>query len=174
MSDSVITILIFAAAFCLTFFMSQSAKKNAHYDEMQLQVRGNAYKISFFTVIFLLLITGFCYEFDTFHLSQYVGIEMVMFTILYISVIVFSVYSILKDAFFSIRNERNSYLVICMLVIAANIPSFIAHIQRGDFFKDRILTFNEGGANILNLVCFLSIFIAILVKKIADKKELEE
>lgn len=52
MSDSVITILIFAAAFCLTFFMSQSARKNAHYDEMQLQVRGNAYKISFFTIIF--------------------------------------------------------------------------------------------------------------------------
>lgn len=99
---------------------------------------------------------------------------MVMFSILYISVIVFSVYSILKDAFFSVRNEGNSYLVICMLVIAANIPSFIAHIHRGDFFKDKILTFNEGGANILNLVCFLSIFIAILVKKIADKKELEE
>ena len=169
--NSMFSLIIFFVAFAVIFIISRAAGMGIHYDEMQLKTRGDAYKLGFFTIVVLIAAAGVCFAVGDTGISDYISQDMILFTILYAGVIVFSVYSIAQNAFFSVRDKGNVYISACIIVIATNIPALIAEIVNGEFRKNGILSYNNGGANILNLILFIAMLAAIMIKRINDKKE---
>ena len=172
--NSWFSLLIFIAAFVIIFLISRKAGKNEHFDEMQLKVRGDAYKFSFFTVIILLAAVGLCYATGDFNISDYISPDMILFSILYAGLLVFSVYSISKGAFFFVREKGNFYLAACFIVIVTNLPVLISRIVDGELIQNGSLSFNHGGANILNIILFVTMIAVIIIKKAGCKKETTE
>ncbi len=146
------------------------------YDERQLQIRANAYKYSFFTVIFLLVLFGGMYGFAPGAINKIASHDMVLFTIMYAGVTVFSVYSVVKDAFFSIDNKKsnNGYLILITIVLIINAVCLITHIIDGTLIGVNGISFTEGGACILNVFTFGSIIITIIIKSLCNKKEMAD
>jgi hypothetical protein len=170
--SSLFDLLILVVVFGAFYIIIKLSKTEAHYDERQLKIRGDAYKFSLFTVMILLVLVGFSYGMDEINISHYIDTEMILFSIAYIGVIVFAVYSIIKDAFFDIQDKGNNYILLIACVLLANIAALISNIQGGYFLKNGILSFENGGAALLNLFCFGLVLIVIAVKKMCYKKEL--
>lgn len=170
MKDSILPIILFIILFVVIMLITQKARSERHYDEMQLQIRKNGYKLSFIVVMVLTMITGIAYEFAGDVIAALVSPGMIMISIALIGVIVLSIYSIAKDSFFAINEKGIPYMILCGAIAGINIIALISTINDGEFFKDNILTFKEGGANIVMTVFFLVIFVAIAVKKISNRK----
>ena len=116
-----------------------------HYDEIRLQIRGNAYKLGFSVIIVLLAVTGLLYDTDGLNISNYMTTDMLLFLILYAGVTVFAVYSILNDAFFRVLENRNRYLLLCALIIVSNAASLLQSIRSGRFWSMVCWTFGREG-----------------------------
>lgn len=170
LKHSVAALLSFVLVFGVIFLF---ARKNAgafHYDEMQLKIRGDAYKLGFSAMIMLLSVMGLLYSADGRNFSEYMTTDMLLFLILYAGVTVFAVYSILNNAFFRVLENGNRYLLLCAFIVVSNAVSLIQSIHNGRFLKHGVLDFGDGGANILSLICFLLISGAIMIRK-ADRNE---
>ena len=112
LNHSFAALLSFTLIFCIIFLVTRKKAGALHYDEMQLQIRGDAYKLGFSAVIVLLAVTGLLYDADGLNISNYMTTDMLLFVILYAGVTVFAVYSILNNAFFRVLENGNRYLRI--------------------------------------------------------------
>ena len=126
------------------------------------------------TVVVLLAAVGLCYATGGFNISDYISPDMILFSILYAGLLVFSVYSISKGAFFFVREKGNFYLAACFIVIVTNLPVLISRIVDGELIQNGSLSFNHGGANILNIILFVIMIAVIIIKKAGCKKETTE
>ena len=156
---------------CIIFLIGRKKASALHYDEMQLQIRGDAYKLDFLAVVMLLAVTGLLYGADGLNISKYMTTDMLLFLILYAGVTVFAVYSILNNAFFRVLENGNRYLLLCAFIIVSNVASLLQSIRSGSFFEHGVLDFGTGGANILCLIGFLLIAGAIIVRKTCRNEE---
>lgn len=171
---NVVTLLSFVVVFGIVFLIGRKNAHEFHYDEMQLKIRGDAYKFGFYTIIALLAVTGLLYVAEGLDLSRYMTTDMLLFVILYAGVVVFAVYSILKDSFFRVLENGNRYLLLCACIIMSNAVSLIQRIQTGRFLENGVLDFSNGGANVLCLIGFLMIFGAIVIRKVGRDEEEDE
>ena len=174
LNHSFAALLSFMLIFCIIFRVIRKKAGALHYDEMQLQIRGNAYKLGFSVIIVLLAVTGLLYDTDGLNISNYMTTDMLLFLILYAGVIVFAVYSILKDSFFRVLENGNRYLLLCACIIMSNTASLVQRIQTGRFLENGVLDFSNGGANVLCLIGFLIIFGAIMIRKVSGNGEEDE
>ena len=91
-----------------------------------------------------------------------------------ITVCVFGVYSIIAGAFLRMNENPKTYLGICFAVILPNAVVLIGELKKsGTLLKDGKLTFTPGG-NLLNVLTFLIIGIAVIIKMIANSREERE
>ena len=174
MNHSFAALLSFALVFCVIFLVSRKKASALHYDEMQLQIRGDAYKLGFLAVIALLAVTGLLYDADGLNILNYMTTDMLLFLILYAGVTVFAVYSILNNAFFRVLENGNRYLLLCALIVVSNAASLLQNIRSGSFLEHGVLDFGAGGANILGLICFLLISGAIVIRKAGRNEDEDE
>lgn len=174
LNHSFAALLSFALIFCIIFLVSRKKAGALHYDEMQMQIRGDAYKLGFLAVIVLLAVTGLLYDADGLNISNYMTTDMLLFLILYAGVTVFAVYSILNHAFFRVLENGNRYLLLCALIVVSNAASLFQSIHSGRFLEHGVLDFGAGGANLLCVICFLLISGAIVIRKAGRNEEEDE
>ena len=174
LNHSFAALVSFTLIFCIIFLVTRKKAGALHYDEMQLQIRGDAYKLGFSAVIVLLAVTGLLYDADGLNISNYMTTDMLLFVILYAGVTVFAVYSILNNAFFRVLENGNRYLLLCVFLIVSNGASLFQSIRSGRFLEHGVLDFGAGGANLLCVICFLLISGAIVIRKAGRNEEEDE
>ncbi len=147
---------------------NRKPENRAEYDERQLMLRGNAYKYGLLTM--LLLNAAFMFGTTYFdHLSQYASAFFAVS--LFAGILVFAAYSIIKDAFYSVKNRNgSSYLLLLVLCV---ISQFASIFSGGEWKQTEL--FLESG-RMINLCCgitFLVVLLLLLWKKFAERSEEE-
>ena len=174
LENAVIPVIVFVCLFAIIWFMTRksSTRNNAHYDEMQLQIRAAGYRMGFYVtlagllaVILLMECTG---VFDHM-LSPSFALGVVAFA----GIVTFAVYCICKDAFYSVGQNRRTYIIICIIVVIANGIGMIGTIRERIQSENKMLSFSNS-ANLLCAVSFLVILIALLAKERHDRNEVAE
>ena len=168
--DMVLPILALAVIILVVLTFSKKRDRNeCHYDEMQLKFRADGYRLGFFVTLFTLLILIFLTEcLDTF--QNVIKPSFGMFVAAMAGIVTFVVYCIRKDAFYSIGQNRRSYMLLCVAVIIANGIGSIRHITERTLLVDGALTFSNS-SGIVCALSFLIILCALVVKQRQEAKE---
>lgn len=154
--------LIFLIAFLVRRIRTNNGK-SMEYDERQKAIQGVAYKYSFFTVVAYFLANGFyCYLF-----GDWLDSMAMNFIGICLGVVVFSGYSIVKDAYIAMSSNLSKYAGLFFLVSLFSFAGYFGNMYLGD--GDNSMT--------MNLICgitFLIITIVSLIKMAMDKKAEKE
>ena len=144
-------------AVVLILLANNNRKFKTQYDERQLKVRGDAYRYAFYTVLvweailFVLSYGEFTYPIPE-HVLHFAGIIL--------GVLVLSGYSIWKDAYWGLNNNRRRYGVILVVAGLLNALPLIGALRGGDFPY----------VNLLCCVMLLFVGIELLVKHLVDRR----
>lgn len=162
----------FIVGFVLVLFIALAVniiykKKNGacEYDERQLLERGNAFKYGFFAMLISLVALLLINEsgFVTF------GISFGSMITIAVGLVVYAVYSIMKDAYLNLNTTNTRYTILIGAVGICNLASgILAAIEDGIDF-----TSSELGAG-LNLICGIMLFIvfvALIVKRFIPEED---
>lgn len=156
----------------LVYVIVNAKKKDNHFDEMQLIKRAKGYKIGYFILLIGLTIYAGLSAYDP-GLKDRVEPTIAVFIIMMISILIFAIYCIFNEAFFTIGENSKGYSFVCVAMILLNGIGSYRTISEGEFFKDGILTYS-GTGNIVITIIFTIILICIVAKSIMNKKEAEE
>lgn len=154
----------------IIFIFKKSGKfKGKHeFDERQKLAQGKAYKNGFYTfvicevIIMLIENTGYIA----------LDITLTMFISMCISIKVFAMTSIIKDAYIGINHTPKSTLTLFLVLAAVNLFFGIRNLVGGEFLQTGEIVYIAW----LNLICgitLLMISVALLVKIVQDNKEEE-
>ena len=143
------------------------------YDERQLIARNAAYKYSFFTLVFYCILCG---------MLDIVGVkwaetELQMFLGMFISVAVFVVICIFKDAYFGIEKGKKNFYTFFYCSGTVTVIQALNFVLNVIVDKEPIITNGMLNSNLIPLFCavvFLIMMIATVIKLIINKKECEE
>ena len=143
--------------------------RNSEYDERQLANRGIAFQRAYLTLLFLLCVNGIVSGALEIHWAK-PGVDS--FLCMFLSVAVFVVECIRRDAYFTVTQTPRSGILIFTMVTLCQVPATVMHFVDGDFLRDGQLT--VAVINPACMVVFAVVLIAILVKRSCDKQEGEE
>lgn len=158
---------VFIVGICWGIFKSSNSdhKSKTQYDERQLALRGRGYMLGFWTllgfqtVLFILECAGVTLPVAPFSLS-FVGAIL--------AVTVMCVYDIWVGAYWGLNNDRKRYLIILGIFGVLSLIPVVAAAKMG--FVEHVLQ----GTAIVNLgvgVMLITLFVTLLLRHIADKKE---
>ncbi|MGN1432745.1 MAG: hypothetical protein ACI4XI_03490 [Ruminococcus sp.] len=140
------------------------------YDERQLIARNTAYKYSFFTLVFYCILCGML---DTFEI-KWAETVIQMFLGMFISVTVFVVICIFKDAYFGIEKGKNNIRTFFILSVMVTVIQLFNFIYTVLIEKEPIITDGMLNSRLIPLMCavaFLIMMIATVIKLALNKKE---
>lgn len=135
------------------------------FDERQSAVRGKAYQISFFVLLGYNVVYGIVTASVQ---KPFIEPFAAMVIGICLAVMVNVVYCILKDAYFSLNENRKSLLIVFSVLSVINLFAGVRAIMEGEAVKNGVITLS-----ISNLVCailLILILIALLIKHLQDKK----
>lgn len=138
------------------------------YDERQQVQRGAAAQHAYITLLLLLCLNGIVSGALDVHWAQ-PGVDS--FLCMFISVAVFVVECIRRDAYFTAKQTPSSGILIFTIVTLCQLPATIMHVLDGDFIADGQLTLAV--INPACMVLFAIVLIAILIKRRSDKEDEE-
>ena len=124
------------------------------YDERQQVQRGAAAQRAFVSLLLLLCVNGVVSGALDIHWAQ-PGVDS--FLCMFVSVAVFVVECIRRDAYFTVKQTPRSGIIIFTIVTLCQVPATIMHIVDGDFVIDGRLTLS-----VINPACMV-IFTVVLV-----------
>ncbi len=171
--NNMIPLIIFIATFILLTLLISLIKKKVNsntkidkYDERQKIIQGKGYAYGFYTLLAYNALYG-CFSI---FIDKTLADPLVsgVFGIA-ISVCVFAVYCIWKDAYLAINDNINMMILVFGLISLSNGFSSYSAYKHGLFISDGILTYKS-----VSLPCFLFtavIFVALVIKKISTKSE---
>ncbi|MCR5103259.1 MAG: hypothetical protein K6B68_02220 [Eubacterium sp.] len=149
--------------------MNKDGKIKSKYDERQMIVRGNAYRISMWTLIVLLIIYGIC---ETSGIDIPMENNAIIFLFIMMAVLVHAVYCIFNDGYFGINNIPKAYNIFLFLIGLMNVAIGVMNTVQGRLVEDGKLSMP-----IMNYICgfmFLIVGIAILIKHFMNKSNVKE
>lgn len=150
----------------------KNSGKNRHFDEMQLKIRAEGYRIGFFvTLIGLFIMTLLTELTDIF--GKMIAPSVSMWIAGFAGLTVFVVYCIFKDAFYSIGQNRKSYMILCVCIILANGIGAVGQLKERELSGDGLFTFSSC-SNLICAACFLIILVSLFIKEAVSRKEVEE
>ena len=144
-------------------------KMRTEYDERQLVIRGNAYRLAFYTILIyevammVLEIGGITIPVNG-YLIHFCGIVL--------GCMVLASYCIWKDVYWGLNNNRKRYAFVIIGVALINAVPVAASIKGGSFIKDGRL--GESGVNLICLIMLGVLGIELLAKHIQDTRAGEE
>ena len=144
--------------------MNKDNKVKTKYDERQLKIRGDAFKLGFFST---LIANGIVMSLAASGLDKFLGMNA-YFIPIFIGVVVQMSYSVFKDAYFGINNKSKNYLIFMAVIGLINFAVAILSTIRGELIEDGILQ-----APFLNYLCgslFVILASELYVKSLIDKK----
>ena len=151
-------------------FFRRSKRGNGTYDERQEVLRAASYRHAFFTVLILSALYAFCVAITkTSFMAD--GVASAVITIIGIGV--FAVSCVLRGAFFTVKQNPGSYLLITGLCIVADGIGGTMNLVNGECVNNGLLTMSC--LPLLIGLVFLAVFIAIIymvyIKKEAEEEE---
>jgi len=151
-------------------YLSRKKWGPCEYDERQMLVRGKAFKAAFLTLVIYLSVDGLLSAFteirwaNTF-VVDYIGIGLALE--------VYAIICILKDAYFPLREKPGRYLTLFgILIVCSGFVSLAGYLDGEPFITDGMLNYRS--INPVIFVAFTGIFIALAVRRAADKKRSDE
>ncbi len=159
--------ILLAVCFFVFFlkFTKKDGKMKCRFDERQNIIRGKGYKYAFFTLLIynaLMLVMGDFME-------MYMDREMVNFIGICLSVIIYAVYAIWNEGYFSLNENPKRVMVIFGVVGAINLLSGISSIVSGEIIENGKISFRA--MNLLCAVMLFSILIVLAVKTIYNRED---
>lgn len=148
---------------------NKNGKLKSDYDERQQIMIGKSYKCAMITAWILMAIYmiidigGNAIPMDN---------AMVIFTILFASIMVHTSYTVWTDAYFGSNNDYKKYAVLSVVVTAINIAATVAYIKDGQLIVDGVLTVR--GINAECALMFLILGVEFAIKSIIDKSKASE
>ena len=143
-----------------------------NFDYYVYNLLEDGYKIGYLVtlagLVLLLLLTEIVDGF-----SQVATPGFGMFFVIMFGIVVFSVYCIFHDSFFSVGEKGKTYILLCLFVVVANGVSAVGRIVKGTIIEEGKLTFS-GTSNLIMATSFLIIVISLVIKNVQDKKEAAE
>lgn len=143
--------------------------ESTYYDERQIKARGDAYRISFLTLMISLMLDGVIRNVSGYEWAPFYEAIMVH---IFISLGVFINYSIFKDAYLEMNSNGKKFSIIFLLAGIFTLVASIVKMCNNSFIEDGKLTIG-----FLSLVCSIfcfSIVISFIVKIQIDKKKENE
>ena len=148
------------------------ADRKQNYDERQLLVRANAYRIGFITMIVSTLAVMFLQSWDKW--NSRVDNAFGLLAALLFSLTVFGVYCVLHDAYLTRRENPKASFLLCCGIVIMNVGALLSNLSKdGSIFVDGKLTFSPGG-NLLCAVMFGVFTLALAIKMLVKPKEDDE
>lgn len=139
------------------------------YDERQIINRGKCYETAFFALITLLILDGYVRIMFDINWSTYI---IGVFTMIIISLTVFTTLAIKKDAYQAINMNTKSISILSLIVSIFNFLSFITGtIEKGFLVNNQVTNYF---LNLITGLFTLVILIALVVKQHKEKDIYEE
>ncbi len=139
------------------------------YDERQQLVRGRGFKYGFFGC----MIFGMIYILSDVGLKmQYMDTSMAVFLCIMIGAVIYVVYSIWNEAYFSLNENPKRITLLLTAVGVLNIVCSIYRIHEG-LFENGVLTFING-SNLICGICILIILVVLIIKNCSDQRKAEK
>ncbi|MEE1075928.1 MAG: hypothetical protein UHY68_01525 [Acutalibacteraceae bacterium] len=166
-------VLIFITAFtilALAFIVSKLSKNQQQkFDERQQIVRGKAFTYAFeamliYSALYLSCSQLFEIEFLTTSVALMINI--------FIGLVVYGIYSIWNEAFFSLNEPPKKHTIILILAFVLNAYNAVAEIIDGKIIENGMLTLNS--VTLLCAISFTIILVTMLLKIIINKKAEQE
>ncbi len=168
--NSLWMILIFAVLFILiAVILYFQRRKQGKFDERQELMQGKASRYALYTfcgayIVYILLraIKG----------EKFLPYSMLAFTIsVFLGIVVFAVYNIFHDSYFTEKQRPASYLIMSAAMILSQSANCVK-IFRGEITLEK----EPGSIHWCSLICaitFAIVFAATLIRIILSKKEQE-
>lgn len=158
---------VFIVGICWGIFKSSNSdhKSKTQYDERQQVLRGRGYMIGFWTV---LVYQTVLYVLECAGATLPVAPFSLGFLGAILAVTVMCVYDIWVGAYWGLNNDRKRYLIILGVFGVFSLIPVVAAAKMG--FVEHILQ----GPVLVNLgigVMLITMFVTLLIRHIADKKE---
>ena len=152
-------------AVLLVRFANKNKKYKTEYDERQLRVRGDAYRYAFYTMAVIEVIL---FILKLAEVSLPVHDSVLHIASVLIGCIVLCVYSIWKDAYWGINNNRKRYGVVMVVCGLLNLIPVVGAFAEGSMVQDGMIT----GPVINLMVCIMLLLIGfeLLLKHILEKR----
>lgn len=136
------------------------------YDERQMQERGNAFKLGFFTQLIYMCFMSLCYVAG---IQLPVAMEVILFFGVLLSLSVYVIYCIWKEAYIALNETVKKVNIAFVIIGIVNVFIGVMHCIHGSMIEDGILTFR-----CINLLCgifLLLVAIVIGIVELAKKRE---
>ena len=146
--------------------------KTKQYDERQIAMQGKAYKYAFYTILIyfsLIALLTLLNDLPLFIKLPFSSDLLIIFGLL-LGIIVFAVTAVMKDAYFSLNDNKNFFITFFSILAFVNLAFGIYHIAHGDIARDNGFTMVNFG-NLLFGTAMLVLLISMLLKKIKDRKK---
>ena len=161
--------LIFAIMICLRKAMFKPSDSDK-FDEMQLRLRGDGYRLAFMLTLAVLMLYIF--------ISDGLGYEFVSggfaaFFALMTGLTAFASFCIFKGAFFKLSGKPRGYIVLCAVIVVIDLTGGIINIATGKLWENGVITFGQGAPLVCGLA-FLVILICIAVQQLRSRNEEEQ
>ena len=143
---------------------NKNGKFKSDYDERQQIMIGKSYKYAMITawvlmaVYMVIDIGGNVLPMDN---------ALVIFTIMFVSIMVHTSYSVWTDAYFGSNNDNKKYAIMAIVVTAINAAATVAYYRDGQLIVDGVLTVRAVNAECA--LMFLILGVEFLIKGIVDK-----
>lgn len=150
------------------FKLSTDGAAKTKYDERQMIERGKGYRCAFFAYIiynciFLILDFGFDIQFASTGMIMILGILVAAATHV--------IYCIFHEAYWGLNNNVKNYLVILIVAAALNFVIGIGNYVSGEMFENDTVSYSV--INLIVAVFVIVILVAMLIKWMRDKREVE-
>lgn len=138
------------------------------YDERQLLERGKGFKLGFFVEM---IYTAFLILMYIMEIKVPVATEVLLFFGILLSVSVYAIYCIRKEAYISLNENAKKINIVFLVIGIANLLIGVSHCFSGGMIQDGVLTFRS-----LNLICgiFMMIMSIVIGTSQIESKEEEE
>ena len=163
-------VLVALAAYLGNKLMKRSQKKGPkEYDERQVLARGKACQAAYCTLMVYLAAYGF---FDAMTGIVWCDRFTGVFIGIALSVAVYAMICIFKDAYFRTIDRQRSYIILFAIVGLCNLAFGVVHMVEGTFLEEGILTISSSANFIVGVM--LLVVLGVLGVKMAIDRRAEE
>ena len=155
------------AASGLLAFLFKKKVLDCHFDERQERARGKAFQYGFFT----LLVASYVYAVSDEVFGRWCEVLTGVTLCIAVSMCVFSITCILKDAYLSLREKPRQVMTMFALLSALNLGVGVMQGLHGDLMEDGVLTIRA--VNPIIGFATLVILIVYIVKYFLRNREEE-
>ena len=153
---------------CLKF-ANRDHKMETQYDERQMEIRGKAYRLAFYT---LLIYEAVMMCLDVAEIQLPVEPYFIHFLGIVIGGTVLAEYTIWHDSYWGQNNNIKRYVVVFAACILLNLIPLIGPIRNGSLMENGKMSIAI--VNLVAVVLLVVILITTLLKMVRDRNATEE